>query len=173
MKTEHRLAAIVALLPVLALGAWRMVPNSPEDVEPCRNPVGVKLDGRIIAVCLGGATEMPLERVLARVGIDRCSDRDDVVETGQLVTPSTHDSCAAAIEPLPARAALILGLRVDINRADEEELQALPRIGPKKARWIVNDRKRRGRYRRLDELERVRGIGPKTVELLRSLVKIE
>ncbi len=174
MKVEHRLAVILALLPVLALGAWRMTPGEPNTVDPCGNPIGVKVEERILAVCLGDASEMSLTEVLARVGVEHdCPDRGDVVVSGQLVIPSQKEPCGVAIEPLPGQVALILGVRIDINRADATELQALPRIGPKKAKWIVDDRRRRGRYERLEDLQRVKGIGPKTVEHLRPLVRVD
>jgi len=171
MKTDFRLAALCALLPVLALGAWRLNPQSPKDVHPCRNPVGVMLEQRVIAVCLGQSNEASLDHVLAQAGVDhRCPVRGERVQTGQMVLLS--EDCDVSVEPLPARLAMTLGLRVDLNRADEEELQALPRIGPKKARWIVMDRKERGPYSRLEDLKRVKGIGPRTVEHLRPLVKL-
>ena len=174
MKTEHRLAVLLALLPVLALGAWRLSPRSTDDVQPCRNPVGVMVEGRVIAACLGQANQATLDEVLARAGLEqRCPKRNDRLQAGQMLVLSGGDPCDAGVEPLPARVAMTLGLRVDLNRADPEELQALPRIGPKKARWIVEDRQRRGSYKRLEDLERVKGIGPRTVEILRPLVRVQ
>jgi len=49
-------------------------------------------------------------------------------------------------------------------------LQQLPGIGPIKARAIVDDRRRHGRYRTIEDLVRVPGIGTATVERLRDLV---
>jgi len=57
---------------------------------------------------------------------------------------------------------------VDLNRADEVELQALPGIGPALASRIVAHRRRRGgRFTRAEELLEVRGIGPRTLERIR------
>lgn len=173
MKTEHRLAALLALLPVLALGAWRLSPRTPVNVQPCRNPVGVMAGGRNLAACLGQAGSATVDQVLARLGVKHpCPKRNERVQPGQMVFISSKDPCDASVEPLPARLAMTLGLKVDLNRADAEELQALPRIGPKKARWIVEDRKRRGPYGEVDDLQRVKGIGPRTVEILRPLVML-
>jgi len=61
---------------------------------------------------------------------------------------------------------------VDLNRATEVELVALPGIGPAKARAIVAARARRP-FRRVTELLRVRGIGPKLLARLRPVVKVE
>ena len=59
---------------------------------------------------------------------------------------------------------------VDLNRADAEELELLPHIGPTLARRIVDDRAARGPYARPADLARVRGIGPRTLETLGPLV---
>ena len=61
---------------------------------------------------------------------------------------------------------------IRLNTATEAELAALPGIGPVRARAIVEDRKARGRFRNLDELTRVRGIGVATVERIRGRVRV-
>lgn len=57
--------------------------------------------------------------------------------------------------------------RIDINRAGWVEWVQLPGIGETLARRIIDDRRRNGPFRRLDDLCRVRGIGPKTLDALR------
>lgn len=57
-------------------------------------------------------------------------------------------------------------LRIDINRANEIELQHLPGVGPKMAAKIVADRAANGPFATVAELRRVKGIGPKTLEAL-------
>lgn len=63
-------------------------------------------------------------------------------------------------------------LRVDLNRAGVDELRLLPRIGPTLAARIVEDRGRRGMYRSVEDLERVTGIGPRTVMRVRGLATV-
>jgi beta-lactamase superfamily II metal-dependent hydrolase len=58
--------------------------------------------------------------------------------------------------------------RLDLNSASEEDLEALPGIGPTLARRIVLGRP----YRSVDDLRRVRGIGEGRMEDLRPLVTI-
>lgn len=62
--------------------------------------------------------------------------------------------------------------RVDLNRADEADLVTLPGIGPALAGRILAERERRGRFRSVDELLEVRGIGPATLERLRDRVVV-
>lgn len=59
-----------------------------------------------------------------------------------------------------------MGRKIDVNRATEAELQALPGIGPSFARRIVREREERGAFQSLEELSRVRGLG---VGRIRSL----
>ena len=62
--------------------------------------------------------------------------------------------------------------RIDINSADAAQLDLLPGIGPALASRILADREENGVYQTIDELDRVRGIGPKTIEKIRSFVII-
>jgi competence ComEA-like helix-hairpin-helix protein len=65
-----------------------------------------------------------------------------------------------------------LGRKINLNTASEEALQTLPRIGPVLARRIIEERTARP-FKTVDELRRVRGIGPKTLEQLRPLVSVK
>src|ERR1041385_3932163 len=56
--------------------------------------------------------------------------------------------------------------RVDINNAPRETIETLPGVGPKLAQEIISGRP----YKTIDELDRVKGIGPKKLQQLRSRV---
>ena len=60
---------------------------------------------------------------------------------------------------------------LDVNRATREELLTVPGVGPTTADAILALREEIGRFRSLEELLRVKGIGEKRlVELRRFLV---
>ena len=61
---------------------------------------------------------------------------------------------------------------VDLNSATPAELQTLPRIGPAMAQRIVDYRTTNGPFTNVDELRNVTGIGDKTFEALRDLVRV-
>jgi len=61
---------------------------------------------------------------------------------------------------------------VDLNRATAGELLALPGIGPVMAERIVALRKERGRFRKLEELMEVKGVGDRTFARLKPLLTI-
>jgi competence protein ComEA len=67
-------------------------------------------------------------------------------------------------EPLTAR------YLVDINKAEWPELAELPDIGETMARRIVDSRKTAGAFRDHDDLRRVRGIGPRTLEKMKPFL---
>jgi competence protein ComEA len=56
---------------------------------------------------------------------------------------------------------------VDINRADWPEMVQLPGLGETLARRIITDRQQNGPFRDLDDLDRVDGIGLRTLERIR------
>jgi competence protein ComEA len=60
---------------------------------------------------------------------------------------------------------------VHLNEAPWEELALLPGVGETTARNIIRFRTRHGPFTTLDELERVPGIGPKTLERLRPYLE--
>ncbi len=62
--------------------------------------------------------------------------------------------------------------RVNLNTGTRAELESLPLIGPALADRILQDRAANGPYRTVDDLARVRGISPRTVEQLRDRLTV-
>lgn len=63
---------------------------------------------------------------------------------------------------------------VNVNTADAATLaRELHGIGPAKAQAIVAHRDKHGPFRSVDDLARVRGIGRKTVDRNRDLVRVD
>lgn len=61
---------------------------------------------------------------------------------------------------------------VNLNRATAEELDALPGVSPAVAQRIVEYRSAHGTFSSVEQLDSVKGIGPKMLEKLRPLVKL-
>lgn len=66
---------------------------------------------------------------------------------------------ALAAEPAPAV--------LDLNVATKAELRLIPGIGDALAQRIIDHRQQLGSFRSVDELRKVAGIGPKTLERIR------
>lgn len=61
--------------------------------------------------------------------------------------------------------------RININEAAPEELVKLPGIGPSRAGAIVAEREKR-RFRRIEDIIRVPGIGRKTFGRIRHSIRV-
>ena len=62
--------------------------------------------------------------------------------------------------------------KLNLNAATEAELTTLPGIGPAKAQAILEYREQNGRFKSVDDLKNVSGIGEKTFEKLREFIEI-
>jgi competence protein ComEA len=61
---------------------------------------------------------------------------------------------------------------LDLNRATDQDFDALPGIGPRLAERIVEYRQSVGAFHSLDELRAVKGIGKKKFERIRPLLTV-
>jgi len=82
------------------------------------------------------------------------------------------DPDPSAPEPESAPASGIQKL-INVNTASAAELELLPRIGPVMAQRIIEDRRANGPYESESDLDRVSGIGPKTLEKLSPLIRFD
>jgi len=84
--------------------------------------------------------------------------------TGPLVfSPTLHQQ---AMAPKPKAC-------LNLNTANQGQLETLPGIGPILAKRILAFRFRHGRFNRIENLLNIKGIGSKTFERLRALVCVE
>ncbi|MFJ7306917.1 helix-hairpin-helix domain-containing protein [Peribacillus frigoritolerans] len=65
------------------------------------------------------------------------------------------------------------GGMVNLNTATKEDLQTLTGIGPSKADAILEYRETVGKFKEVDELKQVTGIGDKTFERLRDSISVK
>lgn len=61
---------------------------------------------------------------------------------------------------------------VDINTASENELTLLDGIGPSKAKKIIEYRNTNGRFKSIEEIKNVSGIGDKAFEKIKNSIKV-
>jgi len=74
--------------------------------------------------------------------------------------------------PTELERAVLPVYRVDLNRANREELLQLPGVGDHMAARIEDFRKEHGKIRRVDDLNEVPGVGPATMNRLRDWVRV-
>ena len=61
---------------------------------------------------------------------------------------------------------------ISINNSDIEQLKEIPGIGEVKAKAIISYRESNGKFRSIDELKNVDGIGEKTFEKIKDNIKL-
>lgn len=85
----------------------------------------------------------------------------------QAQTPKAPKTAKAPKAPKLAE-----GTKVNVNTATAEQLDALPKIGPKVAQRIVDYRTAHKGFRTVEELRNVKGVGPKVMEAIRPYLSL-
>lgn len=110
------------------------------------------------------------ERVFEQASNAALTTPDEPVQS--LSTAASAAPSMPAETTYPPEASSPVGL-IDLNTASAGTLQQLPRIGPKIAARIVAYREAHGPFRRIQDLEQVRGIGAKTLARLKPYLVVE
>ncbi|MCS6911025.1 MAG: ComEA family DNA-binding protein, partial [Anaerolineales bacterium] len=90
-------------------------------------------------------------------------------------SPTPPPTAAATETPVPSRSGSsppVAGTKININTATLAELDTLPRIGPVIAQRIIDYRTANGPFRRIEDIQNVRGIGPATFEQIKDLITV-
>jgi len=133
---------LAMLLAVMGLAVWIGWPESPRTDEPAATSAPLP------------TTAQPLPR----------PDRFKAAAHG----PTDENSGRTRTAPRPAT----LERKVDLNRATAAELQQLPGVGDVLAQRMIEYRQTHGRYKRVEDLLQVKGIGAKRLEQLHMLVTV-
>ena len=135
--------------------------------------VRVRSDARVVdaIAAAGGAVpgaDLARLNLAARV-VDGA--RIAVPMVGEPALPVDPGAVSGIAESGPGAGSTSAG-PVDINTATAAQLDALPGVGPATAAAIVQDRAAHGPFRSVDDLGRVRGIGPAKLAQLHDLVTV-
>lgn len=112
--------------------------------------------------------------------VAQAADHHEEVADAGLVTPvpaPAPEPVAVPPPPPPATAASAGRASPDapviLNVADEAELRRLPGVGAKRAQAILALRSKLGRFQRVEDLLRVKGVGRGTIKKWRPLVRVD
>lgn len=95
----------------------------------------------------------------------------------EVVAASASPVASTSGSTAPSSSSCVVDGKVDgklvLNAATAEELDRLPGVGPSKALRIVELRAKLGRFTRLEELFRIKGIKRRLLEKIRPLVVLD
>jgi competence protein ComEA len=74
---------------------------------------------------------------------------------------------------VPTHAEDTTAKKININSASVKELQTLPQIGAVVAQRIVDYREEHGKFSKIEEIMKVKGIGEKTFLKIKPLISVE
>lgn len=122
------------------------------------------MKSRLRLACLAIALVLSLAAGLTAVTADKPSERHSTEAKAADPTTRLRDK----IDRLPERQ---YDFRIDINSASWVEWTQIEGIGEVTANKIIADRDSNGPFRTIDDLLRVKGIGPKTLEKIRPFLR--
>lgn len=67
----------------------------------------------------------------------------------------------------------VLGIKIDINKASQQNFESLPNIGPKLAKTIIEKRAELNGFKSIDDIKMVKGIGEKKFEKIKGLIEVK
>lgn len=85
-----------------------------------------------------------------------------------VVAPVIH----AQEKPAKPRPAATAATPINLNTATAAQLEALPGIGPRTARLIVQHREKNGNFKKVEELMNIKGIGEKSFLKIKPMVTV-
>jgi competence protein ComEA len=162
-RNRYWVIAIVSLIAVIIVTVFvirsRYLPSRPiEIILPPQQEIQGNID-------ISGAVTNP--------GIYQFSGGDTIgvliQSAGGITANGTPDSLALNI---PDANAMEDTQKININRAEAWLLEALPGIGPTKAKAIIEYRQKNGFFRNVDELTKVNGISAALLEQIKPLVTV-
>lgn len=124
--------------------------------------------GLIAVFMFGGGVEL-VRQFTRQTAIFSAGPSNAPVAAVPAHAPQTFASNGSAMPSAPTAADPDL---IDLNTASAELLEALPGIGPSLAGAIVLDRTANGPFHSVEELDRVKGVGPALLAKVRDQVTV-
>jgi competence protein ComEA len=170
LKTDKGASGFLALLfALLALHFLKLSPNlSLSPALPCPSLCFVQVEGDVSCPGVYPFCSQPHIREVIRMagGMEKKGQVLEVLHPVNLFTGAKvsvicrEGRCKAYLGDMEAYFRVSLHIPLSINRESEQALTAIPGISVRLAGAIVQERERRGGFKRVEEIATVRGMGP-------------
>lgn len=109
----------------------------------------------------------------AEKGLETASPAVEASVQGAATPSSPVPSSSSSSSLRGVRPVAISSDKINLNTATLSMLDTLPGIGPVTSQSIIDYRSAHGPFKSVNDLDNVKGIGPKTIEKIRNLVTVE
>ncbi len=191
---KNKIALITILAVALVAGSFYLfddeknsAPPGSEDV-PAKNSIGVYVSGQVktpaVVTLEDNGNLRIVDAVNAAGGLTEFADTE-VVNLAEHLTDGQHihiptkeivlqepSTTPTDTSDKKTGSGKNSGDIVNINTADETELQKIRGVGPAIAKRIVDYREQNGKFQTIDEIKKVRGIGEKTFEKMKDNITV-
>lgn len=125
----------------------------------------MRMHKKIIALCLAMVMALCFSG-LALAADSQKMNKTEIKKETKAATAKPEAKAKSMAKKAPAK-------MVNINTASEKELQQLTGVGPKYAKAIVDYRKKHGKFKKAEDLMKVKGIGKKTFAANKAAITIK
>lgn len=193
MKQKMILSASLAVIILAAFFVYsensKEIPVA-ENLEPPKKEISVYVSGQVktpaVVTLEDNGNLRAVDAVNAVGGLTDLADTEIInlaeplfdgqhihIPTKEIILQELPPAAAAgANSPTNKSAGVAQGNLININTADEKELQKIRGVGPVIAGRIVEYRTNNGAFQSIEEIKKVRGIGEKTFEKMRDSITV-
>jgi len=195
--SKHQIIVLIIAVLALGMGAglfvgsrlYKSAPNplpqivdnpSTTDIVPAAPvSINVYVTGAVLHSAVYALPEGSIVRDAVAAAGGATSDADLIavnlaaqLDDGEQVTVPVKSADGASTVVSSTSPSSSVHARISINHGTLADLDTLPGIGPAKAQAILDYRAQHGSFKRLEDLQNVKGIGTKTYEDLKSLITL-
>jgi len=167
LELQEKVAALAAgaLLFAAAASGFGTLYAVPKSAQPLTSLPGITADaGKLVVKAMEAAP--PASAIDEITGEAQASADADAADSA--AKPPSHKVSAKAVPAKPK-----IHFPIDINTASAGMFEALPGIGPTLAARIIAHRKSIGRFKSIEQLKDVKGIGDKKFADMKKLVVVK
>ena len=156
-----------------------IAPEATEAPETAASDVKVQISGEVMfpGVYRVDPDDRVIDAVAAAGGLGQNADLSGINLSQRVQDEAHYHIPAVGNQPPVAQSqrqgdGTDAGALIDLNNASAQDLEILPGIGPSLAAAIVSYREDNGPFGSVDEVDKVPGIGAKTLDAIRALVTV-